>query len=199
MVRSWMLGGAAVAVVAMVGVLGWNERRLKACRHVPLPMQQECSEPIEFFSLGVLQAETPAIPPEEPIEVDVIDLAVLLQTTEPPMAGFEVPAGLPITVDMPSLMPSRIAPPTQVADYLPHSADGQVAAQTTALTMLWKRLTSFFFGRQEAEVEALPVFPRPTTSTYQFHESCPYDGGHYRHAVKRLVGSGDESTTSRKP
>ena len=203
MFRRWVLCIAVVATLGAVGVLGWNEYRLHSRKSAPAPLQ---------LPRPVLVVSTDVKTGEEVCDLDVIDLTVLVQkdTPEPPLFVFEVPDGLPATLDFPTV--PATATPADVTAFLPHSADGAESLPKPPAGKFWKRLAGWFQGKPldgEEPCEALPIMPRPATSSHYPHESCPYhggcpyDGAHYRHAVMKPIGSGEETQsappTARKP
>jgi hypothetical protein len=192
MLRKWLF---FAAVSMLMGAATWHATR-HFVRH-----GRTHSAPLQIVHCSEKAPEPEKTGQEESEAIEVIDLTVLpKQTVEPPLAGFDVPAGLPAVSNSPAGPIVQTAEP-DVADFRPHAAEPQ-----SGFFNVWKRVAGYFWSQPASTVECerLPVMPRPAYSENHPHEGCPYlggcpyDGSQFRQAHKH-VGVGEEEQAAPKP
>jgi hypothetical protein len=140
---------------------------------------------------------------EDSEAIELIDLTVLQkQTTEPPVVGFDVPAGLPPVVNATAVPLVQTSEP-DVADFKPYSADGPepMAAPKSGFVSFWRRMAEKVWGNTFAdgseECEQLQSMPRQVQPAGHWYEVCPYDGSQYRKSNKPAM-TGEEEQAAPK-
>lgn len=196
MLKRWLLYGAVAVTVAVIsgGIVHNVSRHWR--RHIrvdrtPMQLTRQSQKPPVVDKSG--QEES------EPIEL--IDLTVLQkQTAEPPVAGYDVPAGLPPVVNEAAVPLVQTGEP-DVADFKPYSADGPEPAQKTGFVSFWKRMADRVWGKTVdggmEECEPLSSMPRQIQPAAHWHEGCPYDGSQFRKSNKPFVSGEEEQTAPR--
>jgi hypothetical protein len=194
MLRKWLFFGA---LSMLLGVATWQ-----ATRHF-VGRERSHRAPLQLARHTQALPEPEKSGQEESEAIELIDLTVVpKQTTEPPFADFDVPAGLPAVSDPPAGPLVQTAEP-DVAEFRPHAAEPQ-----GGFVNVWKRVAGYLWSKpalESVECEQLPVMPRLEYSAHHQHEGCPYlggcpyDGSQYRYTNKPAAGEEEQAAPKSVP